>query len=155
MLSDSKVSPLVYEISKIEDTFPCGTTKFTLKQDHYNPATDNSELRICDFYESPILPEEQIKECFSLKYSGTNPTLRIGGSSRTIYIDSEHDIDNVTWSYSFEGQKEISTDDFIIEEFSDHIVITAAKNFNNLGKVITITAKTTSHKDSISMEVKR
>ena len=42
--------------------FPLGTTtKVTLKQDHYNPSTDNVELKICNYYQSPILPESPDK----------------------------------------------------------------------------------------------
>lgn len=155
MLSDSKIRPLVYEISKIEDTFPCGATKFTLKQDHYNPATDNPELGVCDYYESPAVPEENMEEKFSLKYSGTKPILRVGGSSRIISIDSEFDISNITWSYLFDNNSYISSNDFEIKEYPTYVDICAKKNFNNLGKIITITAKNKHYEDSLSLEVVR
>lgn len=158
MLSDSKIRPLVYEITKIEDAFPCGSTKFTLKQDHYNASIDNSDLKICNYYSSPILPEENLPQTFILEQSGTNPTLRVGGSPRTITLKSENEI-SVNWKYSFDGiinlTKEELNDSFIIEEYENYIIISAIKNYENLGKVITITAYTDDYEDYISMEVRR
>lgn len=160
MLSDSPVRPLVYEVSKLEDVFPLGATKVTLKQDHYNPSTDNVELKICNYYQSPILPEGTDKlETFSLSFSGKDPTLRIGGSKRTITanIPNEFMKSDILWSYSFDGidSKDLS-DYFIIEETNDSVSISAAKNFDALGKVIKITATLESGaSSSIELEVIR
>ena len=144
MLSDSSVRPLVYEVSKLEDVFPLGTTKVSLKQDHYNPSTDNVELKICNYYQSPILPESPDKlETFSLSFSGKDPTLRIGGSKRiiTANIPNEFMKSDILWSYSFDGvDYEDLSDYFIIEETNDSLSISAVKNFDALGKVIKITA---------------
>ena len=158
MLSDSIIRPLVFEVTKIEDAFPCGSTKFTLKQDHYNASVDSAEEKICNYYSSPIPPEENVIESFHLECSGANPTLRIGGSPRVISIKSDTDI-SVNWKYSFDGlvdlSKDILIDDFVIEEFNNYINISAIKNFDNLGKIITISAYTDSYNDFISLEVKR
>ena len=144
MLSDSSVRPLVYEVSKLEDVFPLGTTKVTLKQDHYNPSTDNVELKICNYYQSPILPESPDKlETFSLSFSGKDPTLRIGGSKRiiTANIPNEFMKSNISWTYSFDNENLIELSNyFIIEEDNGSVAISAIKNFNSLGKIIKITA---------------
>lgn len=144
MLSDSSVRPLVYEVSKLEDVFPLGTTKVTLKQDHYNPSTDNVELKICNYYQSPILPESPDKlETFSLSFSGKDPTLRIGGSKRiiTANIPNEFMESNISWTYSFDNENLIELSNyFIIEEDNYSVAISAIKNFNSLGKIIKITA---------------
>ena len=158
MLSDSIVRPLVYEVSKIEDAFPCGASKFTLKQDHYNKAADNAVLKICNYYDPPGTPKESVKEKYELEYSGTTPTLRIGGSSRNIQVTPLYDeTPPITWSYSFDGQDNLTkdelTDHFVIEEYTEHIIISAVKSFDNLGKVLKITA---SEIDAyIELEVKR
>ena len=80
------IRPLVFEVSKLEDTFPCGVTKVTLKQDHFNKVTDNVELKICDYYDSPVIPQEPEIEDIVLSCSGTNRALRVGGSKRTISV---------------------------------------------------------------------
>lgn len=159
MLSDSSVRPLVYEVSKLEDVFPPGTTKVTLKQDHYNPSTDNVELKICNYYQSPILPEVPDKsETFNLSFSGKDPTLRIGGSKRTITANIPDNLfeSNISWTYSFNNNSEDLSDYFTIEETNDSVTISAKKNFNSLGKVIKITATLTCGlSSSIELEVIR
>lgn len=160
MLSDSMIRPLVFEVSKLEDTFPCGVTKVTLKQDHFNKNTDNTELRICDYYDSLILPQEPVVEEITLKHSGSSPTLRVGGSKRLISIEPDNNvIPTVTWEYEFDGvSKSLNDllDDFEINEGISSLEIKALLNYNNLGKVIKITASLPGKdKASIELEVTR
>lgn len=158
MLCDFVTRPLVYEVSKLEDTFPCGTTKVTLKQDHYNSSVDNKELKICNYYKSPILPDEPNEEHFSLSFSGVTPVLRIGGSSREITTTPVID-KTIIWSYTFDGKENLTkndlSNDFVIEEFNDKVIISATKNFDNLGKVIKIIATLPRYSCAIELEVKR
>ena len=160
MLSDSMVRPLVFEVSKLEDTFPCGVTKVTLKQDHFNKSTDNTELRICDYYDSLILPQEPVVEEITLKHSGSSPTLRVGGSKRLISIKPDNNvIPAITWEYEFDGvSKSLNDllDDFEINEGVSSLEIKALLNYDNLGKVIKITASLPGKdKASIELEVTR
>lgn len=145
MLSDSSIRPLVYEVTKIEDAFPCGATKFTLKQDHYNSSVDNTELKICNYFSSLGEPTIPSKYNYKLEYSGTSPTLRVGGSSRDITINPIDDnLSKLTWIYSFDGQENLTKDmlsnDFIIEEYAEHITVSAIKSFDNIGKILKISA---------------
>lgn len=159
MLSDSMVRPLVFEVSKLEDTFPCGITKVTLKQDHFNKNTDNTELRICDYYDSPVIPQEPIKEDIILTCSGSTRTLRVGGSKREISIKNSTINNFVSWSYEFDGNiltaDELSND-FEIYEGENALSIKALLNYDNLGKVIKITATLPNKQpSSIELEVMR
>lgn len=159
MLSDSIIRPLVFEVSKIEDTFPCGLTKITLKQDHFNKNTDNTELRICNYYSSPITPQEPVLECITLLCSGSAKTLRIGGAKRDISIKDNINDAPISWSYEFNGNT-LTTDelsnDFEISEGKNTLSIKALLNYNNLGKVIKITATLPNKQpSSIELEVMR
>ena len=159
MLSDSTIRPLVFEVSKLEDTFPCGVTKVTLKQDHFNKNTDNTELRICNYYESPVTPQEPISEDITLSCSGSTRTLRVGGSKRIISVTSDIKDNSVTWSYEFKGSKlsiEELSNDFEISEGENTLSINALLNYDNLGKVIKITATLPNKQpSSIELEVMR
>ena len=62
-----RMPPLAYKVSKIEDTATIGITKFTMTQEMYDPAMDNAELMIGNYYESVVEPkifktEEEIME---------------------------------------------------------------------------------------------
>lgn len=159
MLSDSMIRPLVFEVSKLEDTFPCGVTKVTLKQDHFNKVTDNVKLKICDYYDSPVIPQEPEIEDIVLSCSGTNRALRVGGSKRTISVASDIKDKSVIWSYEFNGNKlsvEELSNDFEISEGKNTLSIKALLNYNNLGKVIKIIATLPNKQpSSIELEVMR
>ena len=159
MLSDSMIRPLVFEVSKLEDTFPCGVTKVTLKQDHFNKVTDNVELKICDYYDSPVIPQEPEIEDIVLSCSGTNRALRVGGSKRTISVASDIKDKSVIWSNEFNGNKlsvEELSNDFEISEGKNTLSIKALLNYNNLGKVIKIIATLPNKQpSSIELEVMR
>lgn len=153
------IRPLVFEVSKIEDAFPCGVTKITLKQDHFNKNTDNTELRICDYYDSPVTPQEPIIEDITLSCSGSTRALRVGGSKRNISVITDTKGLAVTWSYEFNGNK-LSVDelsnDFEISEGENTLSIKALLNYDNLGKVIKITATLPNKQpSSIELEVMR
>lgn len=162
MLCDTIIRPLVYEVSKIEDTFPCGVTKITLKQDHYNEHLDNKELKICNYYDSAIIPENPQHDSLTLQISGTSPTLHIGGSQRTVLLisDSDTEINSIRWYYSFNNKNHLTNEslanDFIIQENANGITISALKIFDNIGKIIKIIAELPDgHSCSIDLEVKR
>ena len=55
--SPGRYPPLKWTVTKIEDTATEGISKFTLAQDFFNPAKDNAELGIADYYESAVEPE--------------------------------------------------------------------------------------------------
>lgn len=90
--------PLAYKVSKIEDTAVRGITKFTMTQEQYDPARDNVELLIANYYISaiepePVIPEENLTTSnFEITYSGS-PVIRAGGGFKKFalkqYIDGE------------------------------------------------------------------
>lgn len=142
MISDSLIRPLVYEVSKIEDTFPRGTIKLTLKQDHYNEHLDNVELQICNYYNYPMQPEVPIQLPYKLIYSGTSPIIYMGKSARKIELSGEILFPyKISWKYSFDNKILVTKDeltDFIIEENENYIEIASVVNLNNIGKILKV-----------------
>ena len=88
IISDPKrYPPVVYQVSKLEDTQPHGLTTFKFTQETFDPAHDNAELGICNYYDSPITPEvpdpsTELQQTATITYSGTKPTIKVGGSSK-------------------------------------------------------------------------
>ena len=121
--------------------------------------TDNVELKICDYYDSPVIPQEPEIEDIVLSCSGTNRALRLGGSKRTISVASDIKDKSVIWSYEFNGNKlsvEELSNDFEISEGKNTLSIKALLNYNNLGKVIKIIATLPNKQpSSIELEVMR
>lgn len=165
MLSDNPIKPLVYSVTKREDTFPLGVYKVTLCQAHYNPATDCPELLICDYYNSPLYDgyeDSQIK----LSCSGSNRTLYIGGSERTITATEQNESEevddtfNVEWSFSLNNQPKTLDEfleDFNVKLENTSLKISAKDNFNLLGSQVEVIANTPGAENhtSIYLEVKR
>ena len=87
--------PIAWKISKIFNSFNGDITRFTMTQEQFNPATDNAELMIANYYDStePEFAENKESEVIGdleIVYSGM-PTVRAGGSAKKFtlkkYID--------------------------------------------------------------------
>ena len=94
--SPGRYPPLAWKVSKIEDTATEGISKFTMTQEQFNPATDNVELMVADYWESAVEPE--IKETeenptisdLEITYSGA-PTVKAGGGYKKFTLKSRID----------------------------------------------------------------
>lgn len=153
--------PLAYKVSKIEDTATIGITKFTMTQEMYDPATDNAELMIGNYYESAVEPEifetEEIPTISDLEitYSG-KPAVRAGGGFKKFALKSRIDgklvdcTEEISWSIDFPdgdlAQLETSAADntFRVKCKPDYLLI---------GKTFTITATTKYSSKSLICEV--
>ena len=100
---------LKWTITKIEDTATDGISMFTMAQTQFDPAKDNEELGVADYWESYIEPElpeaEEIPTVSDLEivYSGS-PAVRAGGGFKKFILQERIDgklIDatcKITWS---------------------------------------------------------
>lgn len=155
MLSDNPIHPLVYKVSKIEDLFPMGIYKVTLKQDHYDPEVDNAEEKICGYNVNlKLTPHKEINRKVHLEVDGVRPELHIGGSKRIISVVSDDEL-AVEWSFSCAG--EAVTDKFTIEVTANTAEISVEKDYSLIGKILTVYAdnETLGIHESIELEVKR
>lgn len=146
MITDPRRSiPLVWTVSKIEDSTPIGLIELKFTQETYSPTLDNKELMICNYYDSEISPETQdvemeLKSTASITYSGTKPTIKVGGSFKTFTPAFSNDTTSVDkWIVSDDnGDISNGTDDYIIEYDGDKLKLKVALNYNLIGTVLIV-----------------
>lgn len=137
--------PLVWQVSKIEDTQPEGLTKFKFTQETFDPIHDHAELMLANYYDSPIEPEQPTVSTPALKfvtitYSGTQPTIKVGGSWKTFTPQFEgQNVSVHQWVIKDENGVNVeSMQDYTIEYDGDKLKLKVARNYNLIGKVLTI-----------------
>ena len=152
--------PIAWKISKIFNSFNGDITRFTMTQEQFNPATDNAELMIANYYENAIEPEileiEEIPTISDLEiiYSGS-PAVRAGGGYKKFtlkervngeLVDAECDIE---WSVNFDGNEDkiqyITTDNVF--------KVKCVNDYSLIGHTFTVTAKSEYSSQSIIVEV--
>ena len=162
ILGDEKRRPpIVWKTSKIQSSFNGDITRFTMTQEQFNPATDNAELMIADYWSQAVEPEifetEEIPTVSDLEiaYSG-KPAVRAGGGFKKFALKSRIDgklvdcPEEVNWSIDFPDgdstQLETSAADntFRVKCKPDYLLI---------GKTFTITATTKYGSKSLIVEV--
>ena len=146
MISDPRREiPLVWTVSKVEDSTPFGLTEFKFTQETYNPILDNKELMICNYYDSPIEPEipdveTELKGMATITYSGTKPTIKVGGSAKIFTpAFSDETVTVSKWTISDEnGDISGDTENYIVEYDDDKLKLKVALNYNLIGKVLIV-----------------
>ena len=152
--------PIAWKISKIFNSFNGDITRFTMTQEQFNPATDNAELMIANYYENAVEPEileiEEIPTISDLEiiYSGS-PAVRAGGGYKKFtlkervngeLIDAKCDIE---WVVNFDGNEDkiqyITTDNVF--------KVKCVNDYSLIGHTFTVTAKSEHSSQSIIVEV--
>ena len=136
--------PLVYQVSKIEDTQPIGLTTFKFTQETFDPTHDNAELMICNYYDSPIVPEvpnieEELRGTATITYNGTKPTVKVGGSWK-IFTPSFSD-ESVTvskWTISDKNGDISGNTNYTIERDGEKLKLKISLNYELIGNVLII-----------------
>ena len=145
IISDPKrYPPIVYQVSKCEDTQPIGLTTFKFTQETFDPTHDNAELMICNYYDSPIEPEipnaeEELKGTATITYNGTKPTVKVGGSWKIFTpAFSDEAVTVSKWTINDENGDISGDTNYIIERDGDKLKLKVALNYNLIGTVLTI-----------------
>lgn len=146
LISDVGRNPaLCYEVSKISDTSPCGIIKFSLAQTAFNDKTDNLDEMIADYWSSAIEPtnpdiEPEVAGTVEITYSGTKPTIKVGGSTKVFTpVFSVEGTTVAQWLICDEnGDISGDTDNYIIEYDGDSLKLRVSQNYYLIGKVLTI-----------------
>ena len=140
-----KRPPIVWKVSKYEDTQPLGLIKLKFTQETFDPAHDNEELMLANYYDSPILPETpdpvvELHNPVAITYSGTQPTLRVGGNFKTFTPSfKDESVVPQKWMISDEnGDVTADTENYIIEYEDNKLKLKIARNYNLIGKVLII-----------------
>jgi hypothetical protein len=137
MITDPRrQTPLVWTVSKVEDSTPIGLTTLKFTQETYSPTLDNKELMICNYYDSVIEPkvEEELQSTAEITYSGTKPTVKVGGSFKTftpVFSDESVTVDK--WMVS-DKNGDISADaNYTIAYDGDKLKLKVALNYKLIG----------------------
>lgn len=145
LISDPRRKPpIAWTTSKIEDTQPIGLTKLKFTQEPFNPDADNEELMIADYYKDsikpePINPQEPITSTASITYSGTKPTIKVGGSTKTFTAVFKDETTTVSkWTVSDENGDIGGNINYTIEYDGDQMKLKVAQNYNLIGTVLII-----------------
>lgn len=152
--------PIAWKVSKVAPSLNGDITKFTMTQEQFDPARDNAELMIANYYDGAVEPEphnvEDVASVSTLEitYSGS-PAVRAGGGYKKFVLkqrinDNVIDItDNVEWSIDFSGNE-----DKLEYSVQDNIFKVKCKNdYSLIGKTFTIAAKTKYGSKSLVCEV--
>ena len=158
--SPGRYPALKWSVTKIEDTATEGISKFTLAQDQFDPAKDNADLMIADYYSSYVEPEvlelEEIPTVSDLEivYSGS-PVVRAGGGYKKFTLKARVngelvDATDVEWSIDFPN----GDLDKLETSVKDNVFKVKCLPFYDLvGKTFTIIAQSKHSSKSLIVEV--
>ena len=136
--------PLAWEVSKIVDTHPFGLTKLKMKQVTFDPSHDNAELMLANYYDTAVAPSEsdisdKLIGTAEITYSGTKPTIKVGGSWKTftpVFSTEGTAVDR--WLVS-DKNGDISGDtNYTINRDGDKLKLKVALNYNLIGTVLIV-----------------
>ena len=137
--------PLVWAVSKIEDSTPFGLTEFKFTQETYSPTLDNKELMLCNYYNSEITPKDpdvdiEPKQTVAITYNGAAPTVKVGGSYKVFTpVFSKESATVSRWTISDEdGDISADTKNYTIEYDGQKLKLKVAQNYYLIGKVLTV-----------------
>lgn len=142
--------PLVWSVSKVEDSTPIGLLTLKFTQETYSPELDNKELMVCNYYGSPVTPEvpdaeTELKTLASITYNGTAPTVKVGGSYKIftpVFYDKTATVDK--WTISDEnGDVTSDTENYAVDYDGDKLKLKVAKNYYLIGKELIVQVKGT------------
>lgn len=146
MITDPmRITPLVWTVSKIEDSTPFGLTEFKFTQETYSPTLDNKELMICNYYDSSIEPElldveTELQQVATITYNGAAPTVKVGGSYKIftpVFSDESVTVDK--WTISDEnGDISSDTENYTIEYDGNKLKLKVAQNYSLIKKVLIV-----------------
>ena len=158
--SPGRYPALKWTITKIEDSATDGISMFTMAQTQFDPARDNVELGIADYWESAVEPVQAVIEetktisNLEITYSGS-PAVRAGGGYKKFsmkqYVDEKlvDVMEDVEWSVDFCGNEEKL--DCAIQD--NIFKVKCANDYSLIGSAFTITATTMYGSKSLIVEV--
>ena len=145
LISDERrTTPLAWEISKIEDTQPFGITKLKMKQTTFDESHDNKDLMLAGYWVDGIEPvepdvEAELSGTAEISYSGTKPTIKVGGSAKTftpVFSVEGTTVDK--WLVSDENGDIGDNTNYTIERDGEKLKLKVALNYNLIGTVLIV-----------------
>ena len=158
--SPGRYPALKWTVTKIEDSVPEGISKFTMAQTQFDPAKDNIELMIADYWESAVEPElPELEETpiisdLEITYSG-KPAVRAGGGYKKFRLKTHINgelvefTEDVEWSIDFNGKEDKLECSVVDNVFR----VKCMNDYSLIGQTFTLTAESNSGTKSIIVEV--
>ena len=172
-------NPMAWQITSVNNADLPGINRFVLKRDKFDLNTDyiekNTNGRIvgmwADYNVSPIEPidpelpvppseEVVVDEYIEVCYKGLSPTVKVGGSYKTVYVqrcDKDGNIiDNtgfVEWSFSVDGEilDESLIEQVVVDDYT--IKFKFLGDIEYLYKVLTVSALNDGIFDNVDLEI--
>ena len=159
--NEGRYPPLAWNVSKVQPSLNGSVTSFTMTQEQFNPAKDNADLMIADYWDNAVEPEvletEEIPTFSDLEivYSG-KPAVRAGGGYKKFTLKARVDgklvdvTDDVDWSIDFSnddpGKLESSVTGSVFK-------VKCTNDYSLIGKTFTIVATSKHSSTSLVCEV--
>lgn len=145
LISDAgRMPPLCYSVATISDTMPVGITKFVMSQSTFDANHDNADLMLANYWANGVEPvepdiEEELAGTATIDYSGTTPTVKVGGSWKTFTpVFSEEGATVDRWLISDENGDISDNANYTIERDGEKLKLKVALNYNLIGTVLII-----------------
>jgi hypothetical protein len=145
LISDEKRPvPLAWETARIDDSQPFGITKLKLKQSTFDAAHDNTDLMLAGYFADGIDPVEpdvkqELAGTATISYSGTKPTIKLGGSYKTFTPVFSVEGTTVTQWYVSDDNGDVSGNaNYTIERDGQNLKIKVGLNYNLIGTVLIV-----------------
>ena len=145
LISDyGRKTPLCFGVGNIVDTMPIGITKFVLSQQTFDPAHDNADLMLANYYDTATEPvesdvEQELLGTAEIAYSGTKPTIKVGGSQKVFTpVFSVKRTTVAKWLVSDENGDISDDTNYTIEYEGELLKLKVAQNYNLIGRVLII-----------------
>ena len=145
LISDAgRMPPLCYSVATISDSMPVGITKFVMSQSTFDQIHDSADLMLAGYFTDGVEPvEPDIEQEFAgtaiISYSGTKPTIKVGGSSKTFTpVFSVEGTTVVQWLVSDENGDVSGDTNYTIERDGENLKIKVGLNYNLIGTVLIV-----------------
>ena len=145
LISDAgRMPPLCYSVATISDSMPLGITKFVMSQNTFDQIHDNADLMLANYYDSSVEPVEpdiaqEISGTATISYSGTKPTIKVGGSAKTFTpVFSVEGTTVAQWLVSDENGNISDNENYTIERDGENLKIKVELNYNLIGTVLIV-----------------
>ena len=145
LISDAgRMPPLCYSVATISDSMPLGITKFVMSQSTFDQIHDNADLMLASYYTDGIEPvepdiEQELSGTATISYSGTKPTIKVGGSYKTFTpVFSVEGTTVAQWLVSDENGDISGDTNYTIEYEGELLKIKVGLNYNLIGTILIV-----------------
>ena len=145
LISDAgRMPPLCYSVATISDSMQIGITKFVMSQSTFDQSHDNADLMLANYYSSSVEPveldiEQEFASTATISYSGTRPTIKVGGSQKVFTPVFNVEGTTVTqWLVSDENGDISGNTNYTIERDGELLKIKVGLNYNLIGTILIV-----------------